>query len=338
MPTASHLKKPLSGELMAPKILTGLRPEAYEHPDDSAALNALRKTKGLDFLVTKLNEWGYERMARVQLAGSFLRVTEDNLPEIWAMLIAVRDRLAIPFTPDLYISNSEELNAFTTGVVNPVIVLTSMLVDSMEDEELVFVIAHEMGHIKSGHVLYYQMAELIPYIGGMLGQMTFGVGDFLMAGLQGALLHWQRTSELTADRAGLLACQNAETAFRTLMKLAGLPHKYASRANVEDFIAQARLFEAMDLSIADRVVKFLSIFGQNHPWTVMRAKELLNWIDDKGYLQVLDAPAGPCISGVEPIRRFCDRCGQQAGAKDVFCVHCGNRLLTPEYRAMGAGN
>ena len=42
-------------------------------------------------------------------------------------------------------------------------------------------------------------------------------------GLQGALTRWQRSSELTADRAGLLACQSQDPALRSMMKLAGLP-------------------------------------------------------------------------------------------------------------------
>lgn len=312
---------------MPPIVLTGLRPQAYEHPDDSAALNALRHTGGFEFLVKKLSGWGQERMDRIRLTGSYLRVTADNLPVVWAMLIAIRDTLSIPFTPELYIANSQELNAYTSGVEKPVIVLTSLLVDTMEDDELHFVIAHEMGHIKSGHVLYYQIAEVIPFLGGVVGEVTFGVGDYLLKGLQGALLYWQRTSELTADRAGLLGCQNSETAFRALMKLAGLPHKYAANINVEDFIQQAREFEAMDLSTTDRVAKYLSIYGQNHPWTVMRAKELLNWIDSLGYQRVLETPHNLLAAGAESIRRFCDQCGTPAIPKDIFCSQCGHRLL-----------
>ena len=54
---------------MARRILTGLRPQTYEHPADTKALDALQQTRGLETLVRKCNEWGFERLLRVQLTG-----------------------------------------------------------------------------------------------------------------------------------------------------------------------------------------------------------------------------------------------------------------------------
>jgi Zn-dependent protease with chaperone function len=196
---------------MAPVNLAGLYPQVYEHPDDAAALDALKHTAGLDLLVRKISAWGMERFLRIQLTGSYLRVTPDNFPDLWRILITARDRLALPITPGLYIQNQEESNAFTAGAEKPVIVVNSGAIDHLEEDELLFVIAHEIGHIKSGHVLYYQIASYIPMIGSFLGDLTLGLGGVLSTGLQVALLHWQRTSELTADRAGLLGCQDCPT-------------------------------------------------------------------------------------------------------------------------------
>ena len=129
-----------------------------------------------------------------------------------------------PVIPELYIAPGE-INAITAGVERPLIVLYAGAVDLLTPEELLFVMAHEVGHIKSAHVLYYQIAEFIPVIGEIVGAATFGLGEFFGAGLQLALLRWKRMSEYTADRAGLLACKDAEVALRTMMKLAGLPAK-----------------------------------------------------------------------------------------------------------------
>src|SRR5205085_6259860 len=54
-----------------------LPPQAYEHPSDTATLDALQHTAGLDILVRKLNSWGFERVLRVQLTGSYVRATAD---------------------------------------------------------------------------------------------------------------------------------------------------------------------------------------------------------------------------------------------------------------------
>ena len=103
--------------------------------------------------------------------------------------------------------------------------------------------AHELGHVKSGHVLYYQIAEFLPVITEAIGDATFGVGALLGAGVQVALLNWRRKSEHTADRAGLLVVQDLQVALSALMKLAGLPQRYSKNVNVDDFVAQARAFE-----------------------------------------------------------------------------------------------
>lgn len=320
---------------MSPINLTGLYPQAYEHPDDAAALDALKHTKGLETLVRKVSAWGMERLLRIQLTGSFLRVTPDNFPDLWRLLITARDRLALPITPELYVKNEEDINAFTAGVDKPIIVLNSGTIDHLEEDELLFVIAHEVGHIKSGHVLYYQIASYMPIIGNIVGDITLGIGNLLSLGLQVALLHWQRTSELTADRAGLLACQDAETALHTMMKLAGLPRKFAAKANVEDFIQQAHDFEAFDLSTADKVAKYLSIYSSNHPWTVMRAKEMLTWVHSGGYDRVLNMPHPDVSSEPEVIGRFCDKCGAEATPEDKFCRKCGHALAGPELLIRG---
>jgi hypothetical protein len=93
-------------------------------------------------------------------------------------------------------------------------------------------------------------------------------------------------SEFTADRAGLLATQDVTTSLSAMMKLAGLPQKYYDRVNVDDFIAQARAFEAMDKRRAelDR-----EVVEQRRPVAsldVMRANQFLTWVDDGGYEQV----------------------------------------------------
>lgn len=260
---------------MTPRKLTGLRPQAYEHPGDRRALDALTNTAGLDTLIRKLNAWGFERLLRVQLTGSYLRVTPDSFADLHESLSLVCDTLDLPVTPDLYISAGGEINGFTAGVERPLILLNSGAVDLLTREELLFVIGHEAGHIKSGHVLYYQIAECLPVIGEIVGTATLGIGDVLSAGLQIALMRWKRMSELTADRAGLLACQDADVAMRTLMKLAGLPPKYYQAINAEDFLAQARSFEDMEADKLSLLAKWLSTAGATHPWTVMRAKQLL---------------------------------------------------------------
>ncbi len=215
----------------------------------------------------------------MQLTGSYLRVTRDSFADLYQVVADVRDRLEVPVEIDLYIAGGGEINAFTVGVEHPLIVLTTAAVELLSTEELTYVIAHEVGHIKSCHVLYYQIAEFLPVIAGMIGSVTFGLGELFSTGIQMALLQWKRMSEFTADRAGLLGCQDAEVAWRTLTKLAGLPPKYYATLNTEDFLRQARDFQAMDADTLSKIAKWLSSLGESHPWTVVRAQQLLLWME-----------------------------------------------------------
>jgi len=303
--------------------LKGLRPQSYEHPSDAKTLDMLQNTSGVETLIRKCNEFGLDRLLRVQLMGSYLRATEDSFPNLFRAVQEGCEILDLPKRPALYLQPGG-LNAFTAGVEQPIVVLNAGLVDSMTDEELRYVIGHELGHIKSGHVLYYQIAQLVPVLAEMVGAATFGVGALLSVPVEVALIRWQRMSELTADRAGLLACQDVNAAATALIKLAGLPSKFFDKVNTEDFLAQARDFEAFDSDKLDWLLKIVSGMGQTHPWTVLRASELLRWIDSTAYEKLLADPTAG--RGLEAPRTFCAKCGTQV--RGAFCTNCGARVAS----------
>jgi len=255
--------------------------------------------------------------------GSYLRATEDSFPNLFRAVQEGCEILDLPKRPALYLQPGG-LNAFTAGVEQPIVVLNAGLVDSMTDEELRYVVGHELGHIKSGHVLYYQIAQLVPVLAEMVGAATFGVGALLSVPVEVALIRWQRMSELTADRAGLLACQDVNAAATALIKLAGLPSKFFDKVNTEDFLAQARDFEAFDSDKLDWLLKIVSGMGQTHPWTVLRASELLRWIDSTAYEKLLADPTAG--RGLEAPRTFCTKCGTQV--RGAFCTNCGARVAS----------
>jgi Zn-dependent protease with chaperone function len=315
--------------------LTGLRPQTYEHPADRQALDILQGTTGLETLVRKCNEYGLERLLRVQYTGSYLRVTADSFPDIHAKVLAAAEIIDLPIVPDVYLQPLGELNALTAGVEKPILVLSASAVDALTQDELDFVIAHELGHIKSGHVLYHQIATFMPVIGDMIGAATLGLGSLLSAPLQMALLRWQRMSEFTADRAGLLGCQDVTAAIGAMMKVAGLPQRFHGAVNSEDFIAQAREFEALGEDWINWTAKLLTGMGQTHPWTVMRAHEFLNWIDAGDYDRVLALPRTEV--SVEPgssAARFCTQCGRALSGTEQFCPGCGTKVGVLTARAL----
>lgn len=304
--------------------LTGLRPQSYEHPLDMRALNALENTPGLGKLIKKCNEYGLERFLRIQFTGSNLCVNPDNFPEIYEKVDEACKILDVPIRPDVYITAEGNIHVLLAGVEHPLVAISSATIDQLTDDELLFVIAREIGHIKSGHSLYRQMADFFHVIATAIGHATLGIGSLLSRPIEIALLNWRRTSEFTADRAGLLVCQDANVAIGAMIKLAGLPRKYFGKFNADDFIAQAKDFAGLDESRLDWIAKTIKIMDQSHPWTVMRAGEFLRWIDSGEYERVLKMPhEAPALPPPIPAARFCVNCGGPLAGSEAFCPACG---------------
>ncbi len=260
------------------RILTGLDHTSYEHPFDRKALAALEKTPGVGLAGKFITKHTLERIYNVQYTGSHLKVTRNNYPEIYNYLEYAAQILDVQKVPELYVEWSYDINATTVGADNPIIVLNSGLIDLCDDDEIMFIIGHELGHVKSNHMLYHMMAQVINFI---IDAIPFG--SIAASPLQFALYYWHRMSEFTADRAGMLCCQNPEAMASAFMKMAGLPLKEFENIRTESFLQQARDFKMLDYEGMNKVVKFLSIADETHPWTVMRSAELLKWIESGGY-------------------------------------------------------
>ena len=304
----------------------GLQPAEYEHPFDRKALNALEEIPALPSITKKLVELSYEKIFRIQFSGSNLCVTRENMPNVHELLLEACAILDIRKIPDLFVRWDYSVNAFTTGVEDPFIVLNSGCIDLLSDDELLFILGHELGHIKSGHVLYRTMAEFLPAIVDQLGQMTLGIAGIAGTGMQLALMNWYRMSEFTADRAGLLTCQSSDVCINSMLKLAGLPQKYDQSDFNQSFLKQARDFEDLDYSTINKTVKLFSTLTTSHPWTVLRASQFLVWINSGEYEALLAAYKAKTIETPKG-SQFCANCGAPLTLlSQRFCGGCGSAV------------
>ncbi|MEO6776609.1 MAG: M48 family metallopeptidase, partial [Kofleriaceae bacterium] len=236
---------------------------------------------GLDKLLAKILEYGLERLYYVDNVASNLRVTAKMFPRLHKSLTWATQILDVP-EPEMYVTLDPVPNAWTYGHTKPFITLTSGLIDVMSDEELFFVIGHEVGHIKAGHVLYGTMARNIAAIVAMIGQATLGIGSWFGQGLVIALLEWFRCAELTSDRAALLCVQDLEPARDTFMKLAGGTTRLAAEMDRDEFVRQIQAYEEVDRSGLDKAYKVLLSLNRTHPFAMQRAKALDVWFNS-GY-------------------------------------------------------
>jgi Zn-dependent protease with chaperone function len=265
--------------------LVGLSVSDFRHPNDARATDALARIPGLDKLMAKILEYGLERLYYVDNVASNLRVTPKMFGRLHRSLTWATKILEVP-EPEMYVAVDSEPNAFTYGHTKPFITLTSGLVDLLSDEELFFVIGHEVGHIKAGHVLYGTMARNISAVVALLGQATLGLGALFGQGLVIALYEWYRCAELTADRAALLCVQDIEPARDVFMKLAGGTTRLAGEMDRDEFLRQVADYEEVDRSTLDKAYKVLLTLYRTHPFAMQRAKALNGWFTE-GYEELM---------------------------------------------------
>jgi Zn-dependent protease with chaperone function len=258
------------------RTFANLEAKDFQHPWDASATEALKSVPGIDLVVTKVMEYGLERIFYLNNIASNVRVTERQFPRLYRSLGWGCKILNIE-EPELYIAVDPVPNAFTYGHTRPFITLTSGLVDMLDDEERFFVIGHELGHIKAGHVLYTVIARNIAEIIALIGQATLGIGALLGQSMVVALLDWYRKAELTGDRAGLLCIQDLDPCIRTFMKLAGGASKLYAEMDRTEFINQIRHYDEADFSILNKAYKILLTTYRTHPFPILRAKELDEW-------------------------------------------------------------
>ena len=262
--------------------LPGISSRAYEHPADRSALVALRAVPGFDTVLKALSGLIHERSHRLTYLASAVKVSERQFADIHAMYVELVEIFDLPVTPDLFIERSSEVRAVAMGMDAPFIVVSTALLDLMDPDELRFVLAHELGHVLSGHALYRSMLYHVLRLSTRA--MWLSVGYLGLRAVIAALEEWARKSELSADRAGLLGCQDFDAGLRSLMKLAGGARLYAM--DPAAFLDQAAEYDASG-DLRDGVLKLLSLEGQRHPFTVLRAAELKRWVDDGAVATIL---------------------------------------------------
>ncbi len=208
--------EPTSSQLPAEGYqLKGISPRAFQHPADRAATAALGSIPYLDTVVRKLVELGYERALRQSYLGSSVRLSEEQLGDVWREHAIAYTTLDMSEVPDLYLTQYPSPNALAIGSRRPIVVVQSELVGLLDAGQRRAVFAHEAAHILADHQLY----RTALYILLLLTRSSRLL--LPLAPVRTALLEWERATELSADRAAALVTRDPLTVCRTLMCLAG---------------------------------------------------------------------------------------------------------------------
>src|SRR5215213_36066 len=274
------------------KKFARLDKDQYIHPADRRALAALRAIPGIDSALKKLLEVTGESAIRVIFTASAVKVTPKQCPDLYYKLQVACTTLGVDM-PELFIQQNPIVNAFTGGVKKPIIVLYSQLIERLNDEEVLAVIAHEVGHIHAEHVLYITAAKLIELAAtsALRAAPIAGIiAELFTLTMRSALLAWARRAELSCDRAALLVTQDPHVIGRTMMKLCG--GTFASKIDYDEFLAQGRDFQKnYDEKALDRFWADIINAGLSHPFPVWRVAEIMSWVESGEYARIISGEA-----------------------------------------------
>ncbi len=292
----------------------------FIHPDDAAALQALKNIPVFPAVMEKVFQFGLDEIQWSENVTTNLRLSDSQLPEIYKHLPPICQKLGIQI-PELYLQMSPIPNAWTSGNNRVYIVVTLGLIKRFKDEELIAVLAHECGHILCQHVLYSMLADSLYNLGDFFVESIVGqIGSVAMKPLKQALMTWSRASELTADRVACLIT-SASTMTKVLARLEGIPKTILNDMNYEALTTQGADYENLKNGNSwKKIIRYMSNSGLDHPYGPVRAFEVNQWEKSWKCQQLKNQ-----IKLIEGGKR-CSQCGNLIDEAWGFCKNCGNKL------------
>lgn len=195
-------------------------------------------------------------------------------------------------------------NAFTFGDDDaPVIVIDGRLVHGMGSDELRCLFGHEMGHIKSRHLLYHSLAEMLAQGMGISGSFV-GLG-LISTPMRLALLAWQRESEFSADRAALIVSGNPYHVASMFAMLGGLSNR--SIAGETSFLGD------------------ISTIFSTHPMLRERVNGVFQFSNSEEYAKILRRLKDRKMLS-NAFTHICRFCGSPKNIQTIFCPKCKKSL------------
>jgi hypothetical protein len=255
---------------------------AWEHPADRAALNTLRALPGFDEVVRKIAGAIGERGVRHIFTANAVRVGPRQRPKLDALWSEVLDTFDWQTRPDLYVTQTPFVNAAAVGFEHPFVVVHSGTLGLLQHEEQRDVLAHELGHIVSGHVTYSTLAILLFSFG--LSSLPFPA-EIALLPFRLALLEWYRKAELSCDRAWLLGTQDLTRSMTVYLKMAGGAANH-DEINLDEFLKQAAEYEAPG-NTWDSLLKLFNTAMRDHPFATVRVAELQRWVASGQYAKII---------------------------------------------------
>jgi predicted Zn finger-like uncharacterized protein len=251
---------------------------------DGQAMAKLQMIPALHSIVRSASD----KVGRPWIESTFngIRLGPRQLPDVWKQGVLAARILGLPRMPDVYVSGDSQWVTYTFGSdTSAFIVLGTAVLTNFQNDEILFVLAREMGHCAAGHALWKTATRFISGSAGPHGLLSNGVwsaihpAQLIQGTVELPLLAWARQSEITADRAGLLAVGDVALARRVLLAWSIHSARLLKQVNIEEWMKQE---EASD----DQITRLSEMTTSSSMYTTRRLRllgqsasepELMRW-------------------------------------------------------------
>jgi Zn-dependent protease with chaperone function len=276
---------------------------------DGQAMTKLQSISALHTAAKSISE----KVGRPWIESTFngIRLGPKQFPDIWIRAVLAARILGLPKMPDVYISGDSQWNTYTYGTdTSAFVVLGTAILNNFQNDDLLFVLAREMGHCRAGHALWKTVARFLAgddsvhkglLSGGVLNAISLSPTKWIQDAVDLPLMAWSRQADITADRAALLAIGDEALARRVLLAWSIRSARLLKQVNIEEWMKQEEgsddqmtRFSEMTTTSSMYTTRRLRLLGQ-----AAREPDLMRWSQSiQPIRKRLTPPPQPPISGL----------------------------------------
>ena len=214
----------------------------------------------VEAVLKKIKTSGADTYWRSSMEGHSLKVQKDLLPDFYKLCHEVKEKLHFDEPVDFYITGDSSVNAFSVAAEDEgepnIVNVNSALFDLMTEDELRFVIGHELGHLINKDT---KLNRLVRFV--------FPPEAGIPVSLQYKIRLHDQLAELVADRYGYMATNDLGVCVTAFFKLASGLDLVKMNVSLEALIADNN--RRLDYFLKDK-----GISRATHPVNPIRVQAL----------------------------------------------------------------
>ena len=254
--------------------LKGIQVDSYIHPDEKKAWKLITGAVWLKAFLSWAGSIETRIILKAELLGSAVEASEEKMPELYKNMYKACEVLDYDKKPRIFIVHSSALRTRIFYDDTPLIIVPDYMLGAYDSDMMLFEMGRCVTHLKKEQC---QTEMLLLNSVPLLSRIP-GVGSIAVP----IVCSWIRKAELTADRGGLLACQEQWTAEKTLMRNAGVPAELISRDILPEYHNKVK-----DISFITGLAQGLKQLNKLHNLNNDRILEIARWYSSGEYSSIL---------------------------------------------------